>query len=102
MMRRINASYKITRKAQADLMQIGRYTANEWGVTQRNSYLKQLDDCFSQISENPTLGIPSDFIAKDYRKFPQGNHLIFYKNNPEGIVEIIRVLHKTMDIESKF
>ncbi len=95
-------SYKITKKAQADLLGIGRFTAKKWGTVQRNIYLKQLDDCFSQLAENPMLGMPSDFIAKGYRKFPQGSHLIFYKNNSENIVEIIRVLHETMDFESKF
>jgi len=95
-------AYKVSKKVQADLLQIGRYTEKKWGVTQRNIYLKQLDDCFSQISETPTIGIPSDYIVKNYRKFPQGSHIIFYKKNPEGIVEIIRVLHENMDIESKF
>lgn len=94
-------SYKVARKAQADLIAIGRFTAKEWGIVQRNSYLKQLDDCFSQLSKNPKLGMACDFIAKGYRKFPQGSHLIFYKQGPESMVEIIRVLHNTMDIESK-
>ncbi|NOX43803.1 MAG: type II toxin-antitoxin system RelE/ParE family toxin [Gammaproteobacteria bacterium] len=93
-------AYKVTNKAKADLIAIGRYTTKKWGVAQRNDYLKQLDNCFSQISENPKLGVTSDLIKKDYRKFPQGSHLIFYKQNLNGIIEIIRVLHKTMDIES--
>lgn len=95
-------AYRVTRKAQADLIAIGRFTTKEWGISQRNNYLKQLDNCFLQLSKNPELGIACDFIAKGYRKFPQGSHLIFYKQAPEGLVEIIRVLHKTMDIESKF
>ena len=66
------------------------------------SYLKQLDDCFKQISENPELGLTVDFITDGYRKFPQGSHLIFYKLSEENTVEIIRVLHKSMDVESKF
>ncbi len=95
------ALYKVTKKAQADLMEIGIYTINEWGATQRNAYLKQLDDCFTQLAENPLLGVQVDFIAKGYRKFPQGSHLIFYKQDMDGVVEIIRILHKTMDLESK-
>ena len=95
-------TYKVSRKARDDLLEIGRFTQKEWGAIQRNRYLKQLDDCFKQISENPELGVAIDFIADGYRKFPQGSHLIFYKLNDEDTVEIIRVLHKSMDVESKF
>jgi toxin ParE1/3/4 len=95
-------TYKVTRKAQADLIEIGRYTTKEWGVTQRNTYLKELDNCFSQITENPELGMACDYIANGYRKFPQGSHLIFYKQNTKNIIEIIRVLHKSVDVVAKF
>jgi len=94
-------TYMVTRKAHADLIAIGRYTAKEWGITRRNNYLKQLDNCFLQLSKNPGIGFACDYIVKGYRKFPQGSHLIFYKKNSKGIIEIIRVLHKSMDIESK-
>ena len=95
-------TYKVSRKARDDLLEIGRFTQKEWGTIQRNRYLKQLDDCFKQISENPELGIAIDFITDGYRKFPQGSHLIFYKLSAENTVEIIRILHKSMDVESKF
>jgi len=96
------AAYKLTHKAQYDLLSIGRFTLKEWGVAQRNFYLKQLDACFSQIAENPMLGMACDFIAADYRKLPQGSHVIFYKKGSAGVVEIIRVLHKSMDVGSSF
>ncbi len=96
------AAYKLTNKAQDDLLSIGRFTLKEWGLAQRNFYLKQLDTCFSQIAENSMLGMACDFIAAGYRKLSQGSHVIFYKKNSAGIVEIIRVLHKSMDVESKF
>ncbi len=89
----------VTRKAHADLISIGQYTAKKWGIDRRNSYLKQLDNCFIQIARNPELGTSCDYIAKGYRKFPQGSHLIFYKQSTEGIIQIIRVLHKSMDVE---
>ena len=92
-------SYKVSRKAHIDLFAIGRYTARKWGKTQRNIYLKQLDDCFTQLAENPKLRVACDYIRKDYRKFPQGSHLVFYKRNSKKIVEIIRILHKSMDEE---
>ncbi|MBN4073306.1 type II toxin-antitoxin system RelE/ParE family toxin [Mariprofundus ferrooxydans] len=96
------AAYKLTNKAQDDLLSIGRYTLKEWGVMQRNFYLKQLDACFSRIAKNPKLGMSCDFIMAGYRKLPQGRHVIFYKKKSGEVVEIIRVLHKSMDVESNF
>jgi len=60
------ATYKLTNKAQDDLLSIGRFTLKEWGVKKRNFYLKQLDACFSHIAENPRLGIACDFIMVGY------------------------------------
>ncbi len=93
-------SYLLTKKAQADLISIGQFSAKSWGITRRNSYLKQLDHCFSQLSESPKLGVESNHIAKGYRKFPQGSHIIFYKQAQKNLIEIIRILHKSMDIET--
>jgi toxin ParE1/3/4 len=93
-------SFKVSRKAQADLIAIGRYTNKQWGVSQRNHYLRQLDDSFNQLAENPEPGTSCDFILKGYRKFPQGSHLIFYKQNSKNSIVIIRVLHQNMDVKS--
>jgi len=96
------SAYRITNKAQSDLISIGRYTVKKWGLAQRDVYLKQLDTCFSQIAKNPGLGMACDIIASGYRRFPQGSHVIFYKQGSDSVIEIIRVLHKSMDVESKF
>jgi len=96
------ATYRLTKKAEQDLVLIGRFTFQHWGVAQRNFYLKQFDTCFSHIAENPMVGMACDFITTGYRKLPQGSHVIFYKQTRTGMVEIIRILHQSMDVESKF
>ena len=96
------STFKVTRKTVTDLIAIGQFTQKEWGRAQRNIYLKQLDSCFKQLAKNPELGASCDYIKDGYRKFPQGSHLVFYRQDSEGTLEIIRVLHKNMDVESKF
>jgi toxin ParE1/3/4 len=95
-------SFRLSNKAVQDLHEIGRYTPNKWGVSQRNAYLKELDNCFSRLSENPHLWIQCDSIAKGYRKFPLQSHVIYYRLSAKRTVDIIRVLHKSMDVTSKF
>lgn len=43
-----------------------------------------------------------DYIKIHYRKFPQGSYIIFYKEADKSNVEVIRILHKNMDVPSKF
>jgi toxin ParE1/3/4 len=94
-------TFKVTKRAYSDLQEIGRYTEEEWGRSQRNNYLKQIDSCFKQLSRNPKLGMNCSYIRAGYRKFPQGSHIIFYRQDGNGVVEIIRVLHKNMDVISQ-
>jgi len=95
-------SFKLSQKAVTDLVEVGIYTTKIWGKSQRNIYLKQFDDCFIQLSEIPNLGLKCDYIREGYRKFPQASHVIYYRLNPKNVVEIIRILHKSMDVDSKF
>lgn len=94
-------SFKLTKMALRDLRNIAKYTENRWNRSQRDIYIKQFDDTFHKLSENPEIGIPSDFVRQDYLKFPQGSHLIFYKIMRKNNIKIIRILHKKMDVASK-
>ena len=93
-------NFRVSQKARADLLAIGRFTEKEWGKAQRNHYLRQLHECFLKIAETPELGVGCSSIREGYRKFPQGSHVIFYRQSAEGTTEIIRVLHKSMDVDS--
>lgn len=91
--------FTLTRAAKADLRAIAIYTEDQWGIEQRNLYIKQFDDTFHLLAATPALGRACDEILPGYRKFPQGSHLVFYKNGTISVIEIIRILHKSMDAE---
>ncbi|MCK4866279.1 MAG: type II toxin-antitoxin system RelE/ParE family toxin [Gammaproteobacteria bacterium] len=94
--------FRLTKLAKDDLTRIAKYTEIQWGKEQRNFYLKQFDDIFHLIADKPHVGKECDYIKIDFRKFPQGSHIIFYKEVSKSSTEIIRILHKSMDILSKF
>lgn len=96
------SSFTLTRRAKTDLKSIAGFTEKRWGRLQRNIYLKQFDDTFQVLADNPSIGKACDFIKSGYRKFPQGSHVIFYKTGAHNNVDIIRILHKNMDVNSKF
>ena len=94
--------FTITNKAKADLKEIGRYTQEHWGRDQRNQYLTMMDACFHQLAANPHIGKDCSEIRDGYRKFNAGSHVIFYRQTATDTIEIVRVLHGRMDIETRF
>jgi len=93
-------AFQLTKKAKSDLRSIAAYTQRKWGKEQRRAYLKQFDDAFFLLADTPSAGASCDVIRKGYRKFPQTSHIIFYRIIDDSQIEIVRVLHKRMDVET--
>lgn len=93
--------YRVTPAARDDLNNIGRYTLLKWGKAQRNIYLKNLETRFLWLASNPLLGKHRTDINEGFYSFPQGEHLVFYMIQADGIA-IIGIPHKEMDILSYF
>ena len=89
----------ITAQAELDLSDISDYTSNAWGEKQRIAYLQMLEIMFDKLSESIFMGEEVDYILPGYRKYPAGKHLIFYKIINDSDVEVVRVLHQSMDSE---
>lgn len=93
--------YRITPRAREDLKLIGRYTEPHWGHEQRNAYLRNLEKRFLWLADNPRSGKHRTDLHDGYYSFPQGEHVIFFLIDSQGI-DIIGVPHKSMDIASYF
>jgi len=94
-------SFTLTNMAKADLKEIGCYTLKNWGREQRNHYLSILDVSFHQLAANPLKGKDCSEIRSGYRKLNVGSHVIFYRQIIADTIEIVRVLHGSMDIETR-
>ncbi|MDC9720050.1 MAG: type II toxin-antitoxin system RelE/ParE family toxin [Gammaproteobacteria bacterium] len=91
-------SFFVSKAAKTDLKNIAAYTQKSWGEGQRRTYIKELDVTFHFLAENPTSGVSCNYIANKLRKHHHKHHTIFYENVGESIL-IIRILHKSMDVE---
>lgn len=94
-------AFSVSRAARVDLKNIAAYTQKVWGAEQRRTYLKGLDLAFHFLAENPLSGVACNYVAENSRKHRFESHTIFYEKLNNDIV-IIRVLHKSMDIEHSF
>jgi len=92
--------FQLSKAAKNDLRSIAIFTGNRWGKAQRNLYIKQLDDAFLLLAQNPEAGSSCDEIREGYRKYLQGSHVIFYKRTSPSEILVVRILHKRMDYTS--
>ena len=90
-------AFTVSNKAKADLRDIGRYTQRQWGIDQRTKYLSALDSCFHEIAAKHIEGIECSYMRPDYRSWPVGKHVVFFRWLNDGLVEIVRVLHQRME-----
>ena len=85
----------ISVEAEEDIDQIAEYTTRTWGWRQTNHYLAKLEDGFSLLVQNPSIGRSCDSIRPGLRRFKIGKHVVFYILEPNCIL-IVRVLHQQM------
>jgi toxin ParE1/3/4 len=91
------SQYQFTEQAQQDLIQIRRFTLDNWGETQSNNYLCDLDKMLQLLSEMPLMGKSCfDDLGEDVYRFPYGSHVIYYLTTPKERIVIVAVLHKSM------
>ena len=50
------ATFRLSRLAEADLMDIGAYTLDTWGEDQTIRYIDGLEACCQQLADNPESG----------------------------------------------
>ena len=89
------AAFRFSRRAETDLLSIGDYTLRTWGKVQAARYINDLELCCQTLADNPALGRPCDDIRPGLRRLENGKHVIFYRQEREGIL-ISRILHERM------
>jgi toxin ParE1/3/4 len=94
--------YRISKEALKDLEKLWLYTIETWSLEQADRYLNLLMDEIEYLSENPKSGNDYSHIRKGYFRSRVKSHFIFYKIDlKDNELEIIRILHQQMDIESR-
>jgi toxin ParE1/3/4 len=90
------AGFRLTRRAEEDLAEIGAYTLETWGAEQCARYLDQLESRCEWLAENPHLGLASDEVRPGCRRYVQGKHVLYFQLLDEETILVVRVLHGNM------
>jgi toxin ParE1/3/4 len=87
--------FRLTRRTDADLTEIVRYTLDRWGTQQTARYIDQMETLFNLLAANPRMGRACDEVARGVRRSEHGRHVVFYRPRRRGIL-ILRILHQRM------
>lgn len=96
------AELLFSKKAVEDLTSIWNYTLDTWSENQADKYYGQLIDSCRQIAAQPKrLGRAYEEIMTGLYGYGTGRHIVFYRLLSENTVEIIRILHESMDLKNR-
>ena len=88
--------YLLRERAEADLAEIWRFSAQRWNVAQADKYYGEIVGALRKLAAEPTPGRPCDEIRAGYRRHSVGSYVIFYLSGDE-IVDVVRILHARRD-----
>ena len=95
-------TFRISNEAQIDLENIWLYTYETWSVEQADRYFNLILDEIDYLTQHPRSGKDYNHIVKGYFRAKVKAHFIFYRINwNKGVIEIIRILHEQMDVDSR-
>ena len=83
--------YRLTQRAEDDLIAIARFGDERFGVAQSNRYRDLLKRRFFLLAEQPRWYPTVDHIRPGYRRSVCGAYAIFYRVEAD-VVEIVRIL----------
>lgn len=89
---------KRTVEASDDLIDIYLYTFHEYGKSQAEKYIGELEVAIDFIGESPKLYRERLEFSPPVRICPQGQHIILYTVQSDYLL-IVRVLHSKMEVE---
>ncbi|NRA86545.1 MAG: type II toxin-antitoxin system RelE/ParE family toxin [Rhizobiales bacterium] len=90
-------SYKLSKKAKLDLVNIYVKGVELFGVNQAEKYFSEFEDAFLLLSNNPKVSRERTEIDPPIRVYPMGVHVIIYKVKKDKGVYIMRIRHGRED-----
>ena len=95
------SAYVISEKAVEDINNIWIYPVENWSVAQADRYYNLIYDEIEYIVNNFDMARDFGEIRKSYKCSKVKSHLIFFKKDKMNEIEVVRVLHEKMDVESR-
>ena len=92
--------YELSKAAANDMDGILEHTVINFGALQSKRYFLSIKRCLELLGDNPKMGADATDVRSGYRRFLHQSHVIFYLQTGDKAVRIVRILHKSMDIDT--
>ena len=89
---------RLSPAAEADVEAIWDFSEKRWGRTQAVRYVRDLDATCTGIVEGRIVSLSAEGIRPGYRKAACGSHMIYFRHDGDDI-EVVRILHQSMDVD---
>ena len=97
---------RLSEAAERDFVTIIQWTAENFGRRQAMTYRRALIAALTALQYGPDLpdSLPRDELQPGMRslhvarKGRRGRHFILYRGRQEGVLDIVRILHDSMDL----
>ena len=93
--------FHLSNKAVDDLSAIWEYTFDEWSEKQADIYYEFLLASCQELAKKPTLGKNYSAIELNLFGYLANRHIIFYQIISKTEIEVIRILHGSMDLKNR-
>jgi plasmid stabilization system protein ParE len=81
---------KLSESAELDLIDIGNYTIEHYGIDQMHKYLNDIDHAIQLVLENPNIGHSHAELPPEYQVWQVKHHYLIYMIDGETIY-ILRI-----------
>ena len=92
------AGYALSPAARADIEEIWDDIVWHWGGAQAERYTRNIRDACEALGDGTLSGRSAEDIRAGYRRTAVGSHVMFNRVHAD-VVEIIRILHRSMDVD---
>jgi toxin ParE1/3/4 len=91
--------YVLSPAARADLERIWDYTSDRWDDDQAEAYVRDIQRAIERVAANPLIGRVCDEVRPGYGRHAVGSHTVYYRISTAGLIDVVRILHRRMDVD---
>jgi len=97
----VTRGFVYAHEARAELREIVRYTAQQWGAAQARAYARQIDEAAAELATG--RGGFKDWAAvlPGLRVKAAGSHFVFCVLRPGKPALVLAILHRRMDLMAR-
>ena len=88
---------RLTPRAEADLEEVWLYGASEWSADQADRYVDGLVSVLNLLCDMPGIARERTEFYPPVRIHPSGSHLVIYRLDDGGFLDVVRILGGRQD-----